>query len=404
MKRRFISAAIIAVSLVFSCACDSKDDPKDIEPPVAAPEEDNGNEDEGGGGDVAGEESEYYITDGVEDPLYWVTNEYMQAFMEQVTYKDRDYSRTRITEFPGGGPGEADIPPAVNLTWENGYPDKKLLLTVWDDEWSREYNLEAGATSQELLHLVPKKRYSWKVITTSGAKVAEGTFRTAGSIHQVFFTNAKDESRQVRNGRDLGGWKTLDGKTVVYRKLYRGGRIEGYIDSNGKAEFRAVGLKAELDLRESAPKYCPVGNDIAWCTPFITDSYVSMLTKYKDGVKMSFEFIADCLRQNKPVFYHCAIGRDRTGTLSILVLGLLGVSEGDISKDYELTYFAPDGYSTNDGGEFKYHRAKTSSFVATVKHIWAFGKPTFKENVQAYLLSIGVTQKDMDDICAAMLK
>lgn len=404
MKRRLISAAIIAISLVFSCSCDSKDDPTDIKPPVAAPEGGEENVGGDGGDDEAGDESEYYITDGIDDPLYWVTNEYMQAFMEQVTYKDRDYSRTRITEFPGGGPGEADIPPSINLTWENGYPDKKLLLTVWDDEWSREYNLEAGATSQELLHLVPKKRYSWKVITTSGNKVAEGTFRTAGSIHQVFFTNANDESRQVRNGRDLGGWKTLDGKTVAYRKLYRGGRIEGYIDSNGKAEFRAAGIKAELDLRESAPTNCPIGKDIAWCTPFIEHSYVKMLTEYKNEVKMSIEFIADCLRQNKPVFYHCAIGRDRTGTLSILVLGLLGVSEGDISKDYELTYFAPDGYSTNDGGEFKYHRAKTSGFVETVKHIWAFGKPTFKENVQAYLLSIGVTQKDMDDICTAMLK
>ena len=124
---------------------------------------------------------------------------------------------------------------------------------------------------------------------------------------------------------------------------------------------------------------------------------------YKDGVKMSIEFIAECLRQNKPVFYHCAIGRDRTGTLSILVLGLLGVSEGDISKDYELTYFAPDGYSTNDGGEFKYHRAKSSAFVATVKHIWAYGKPTFKECVEAYLLDIGVSQQAMDDIYKAML-
>ena len=348
------------------------------------------------------EPGEYYLADG-DDPIYWVTNEYMQAFMQSVTYQDRNYTNTRILDFPGGGPGEADIPPAVPLTWENNYPDEKLILTVWDDEWSREYNLEPGTTKQDLLHLVPKKRYTYKVITTTGKTVAQGTFRTAGSIHQVFFTNSKDKTRQVRNSRDLGGWKTLDGKTVAYRKVYRGGRIEGYIDANGKEEFRAAGIKAELDLRESAPSRCPIGNDIAWCTPFITDSYVKMLTTYKDGVKMSIEFIAECLRQNKPVFYHCAIGRDRTGTLSILVLGLLGVSEGDISKDYELTYFAPDGYSTNDGGEFKYHRAKSSAFVATVKHIWAYGKPTFKECVEAYLLDIGVSQQAMDDIYKAML-
>jgi protein tyrosine/serine phosphatase len=109
------------------------------------------------------------------------------------------------------------------------------------------------------------------------------------------------------------------------------------------------------------------------------------------------------LRDNKPVYFHCAIGRDRTGTFAALVLGLLGVSEGDISKDYELTYFAPDGISTNDGGEFVYHRAKSSAYVAVIKHIKGYKKPTFKENVEAYLLEIGVSQKDLDDICRLML-
>lgn len=383
---------IVFLTLLFGC--ESKEQPT-ITPPIAADEEDiiNQNPDNG----------EYYIKDEIDDPVYWVTNEYMQAFMANVTYTDRNYAVSRIMDFPGGGPGEADIPPAVTLTWENNYPDKNLLLTVWDDEWSREYNLSPGTTQQDILHLVPKKRCNYKIITTSGDFVAEGTFRTAGSIHQVYFTNARDKSREVRNSRDLGGWKTLDGKSVAYRKIYRGGRVEGYIDAKGKEEFLATGIEALLDLRESAPKNCPMGRDFPYCTPLITDSYVKMLTTYKDGVKMSFEFIAECMRQDRPVFYHCAIGRDRTGTLSILILGLLGVSEGDISKDYELTYFAPDGYSTNDGGEFKYTRSKSSSFVATVKHIWAYGKPTFKECVEAYLLDIGVTQNDMEDIYNAML-
>lgn len=376
----------IFLALLFGC--ESKEGTT-ITPPVAADENEVENNTSNG--------ESYYIEDDIDDPIYWVTNEYMHDFVAKVTYRDRDYAISRIKDFPGGGPGEADIPPAVNLKWENNFPDKKLYLTLWDNEWSREYTLEAGATEQELLHLVPKKRYSYKIITTSGDLVAQGTFRTAGSIHQVYFT------KKVRNARDLGGWKTLDGKTVAYRKIYRGGRVEGYIDSNGKTEFRAAGIKAVLDLRESAPSSCPVGKDIAYYTPLITDGYVKMLTNYKEGVKKSFEFIAECMRTNKPVFFHCAIGRDRTGTMATLVLGLLGVSEGDISKDYELTYFAPDGYSTNDGGEFQYTRSKSSAFVAVCKHIWAYGKPTFKENVEAYLLDIGVSQQDLDDICDAVL-
>ena len=389
--------ALIVLSLALCLACDSKEDSHVIKPPIAAPETPDTPEDNTGGTS----DNLYYIEDGIEDPIYWVTNEYMQDFMEKVTYGERNYSTSRIKDFPGGGPGVADIPPTVSITWENNFPDKKLMMTVWDDEWSREYSLAAGATSQELLNLVPKQRYSYKVITTSGDKVAEGTFRTAGSIHQVYFAD------KARNSRDLGGWKTLDGKTVAYRKMYRGMRLQGYVTSEGKAEFRAAGIKAELDLREKSSSSVGtnsyIGKDIAFYNSDITDGYVKMLTNYKDNVKGSFEFLAQCMRENKPVYFHCAIGRDRTGTFAMLVLGLLGVSEGDIAKDYELTYFAPDGISTNDGGEFQYTRTKSSAYAAISKHIWNFGKPTFKQCVEAYLLSIGVSQKDMDDIYNAMV-
>ena len=390
--------SIVILSLALCLACDSKEEGHVIKPPVAAPETP-----ENPGGNAGGNTSDnlYYIEDGIDDPIYWVTNEYMQDFMEQVTYGERNYTVSKIMNFPGGGPGVADIPPTVNLKWENNFPDKKLMMTVWDDEWSREYSLDAGATGQELLNLVPKNRYHYKVMTTSGNVVAEGSFRTAGSIHQVYFAD------KARNSRDLGGWKTLDGKTVAYRKIYRGMRLQGYVTSEGKAEFRAAGIKAELDLREksssSAGTSSYIGKDIAFYMADITDGYVKMLTNYKDNVKGSFEFLAQCMRENKPVYFHCAIGRDRTGTFAMLVLGLLGVSEGDIAKDYELTYFAPDGISTNDGGTFQYTRTKSSAYAAISKHIWNFGKPTFKQCVEAYLLSIGVSQKDMDDIYNAMV-
>ena len=288
--------SLIILSLALCLACDSKEEGHVIKPPIAAPETPDTP------GDNTGDTSEnlYYIEDGIDDPIYWVTNEYMQDFMEKVTYNEKNYSTSRIKDFPGGGPGVADIPPTVNITWENNFPDKKLMMTVWDDEWSREYSLAAGATSQELLNLVPKQRYSYKVITTSGDKVAEGTFRTAGSIHQVYFAD------KARNSRDLGGWKTLDGKTVAYRKIYRGMRLQGYVTSEGKAEFRAAGIKAELDLREKSSSSVGtnsyIGKDIAFYNSDITDGYVKMLTNYKDNVKGSFEFLAQCMREQAGVF------------------------------------------------------------------------------------------------------
>ena len=48
-------------------------------------------------------------------------------------------------------------------------------------------------------------------------------------------------------------------------------------------------------------------------------------------------FIIAELKKGRPVAYHCRSGADRTGVLGALLLGLLGVHEGDIARDYELT-------------------------------------------------------------------
>jgi protein tyrosine/serine phosphatase len=39
------------------------------------------------------------------------------------------------------------------------------------------------------------------------------------------------------------------------------------------------------------------------------------------------------------IYFHCAIGTDRTGTMAYFLEGLLGVSLEDKLEDYELSYF-----------------------------------------------------------------
>jgi hypothetical protein len=340
-----------------------------------------------------------------ESDAYMVTNPYMQKFVEEVTYPEKDYSYTKITDYPGGGPGEADIPPSVTLQWTADASAGPLELRLWEDGWSRNYSLEAGASEQELVNLVPGVRYHYMVLGNDGGSiVSQGSFLTSGSIHQVYFTP------KVRNCRDLGGWKTKDGKTVAYRKVYRGGRVDGkYCNDNGKQEIRAAGIKAELDLREAedVPSSSPIGKDIAFCAPGFPGGYRGMLRDYQPGIKQCFEFVVDCVRQDKPVFFHCAAGRDRTGTLAIVLLGVLGVSEGDISKDYELTYFAPEDWSMwteKDPDHYLHTRTQEGSFVAACKYLWSEGgAATFAKCVEKYLLSIGVKQQDINDFRSLML-
>ena len=277
-------------------------------------------------------------------PVYLVTNSYVQNYMETVSYADMDFasgSVLRGSHFPGGVlydtsiQPDADIPPSVTIEWDYS-TSSSLILDLQDDEgWSRSYTVKKNTTSFNVTNLVPGCRYSYKVHKDGSSDIkAQGSFYTKGSLHQIFYES------KVRNGRDLGGWKTLDGKTVRYRKLYRGGKLGSYLSSTGKADMLGDGIRAEIDLREEGDVSNSLGSSYDWCGPgFKRGYYPKMLDERKEGVKECFQFTVNCLRENKPVYFHCSAGRDRTGTMAILYLGVLGVREGDIARDYELTYF-----------------------------------------------------------------
>lgn len=331
-----------------------------------------------------------------------VTNAYVEKYLEEVTYPDRDYSYSLITNYPGGGPGEADIPPVVTLTWQPDASKGAINLRLWDNEWSREYSLPAGTAEQNVTNLVPGSTYHLMVTYASGEMLTQGTFTTKGHLHQVYFTN------QVRNGRDLGGWKTTDGRSVRFRRLYRGGRVDKhYMNDAGRAEALAVGIKAELDLREAedVPTSSYFGKDIKFCAPGFDGGYRGMLRDRATGVRECFDFIFQCLRENCPVYFHCAAGRDRTGTIAMLVLGVLGVSEGDIGKDYELTYFSPADWSMYQGG---YHHMRTAegSYMAAIEYIRKNGSSSdsFKTCAENYLVSIGIKREDIEEFRSLMLE
>lgn len=330
-----------------------------------------------------------------------VTNPLMEAYLSEVTYPEGNWTYSKILDYPGGGfDGVGDLPPTVTISWNSGAAGP-VTLTLTEGDWSREWSLKEGTTSQDVTNLVPNRKYTWTVTTGDGKKFAEESFWTKGHLHQTFFT------KQVRNGRDLGGWKTKDGKTVKYRMLYRSGKpCENYADAAGVKEMRAEGIRAQIDLREKSDSHdqsSPMGKDIDFFCPDFVHGYQAMMEEGAK-VKQSFEFVVNSLRAGKPVLFHCAIGSDRTGTFSMLLLGVLGVSEPDICKEYEITYFAPEKWSVTNG---KVDRLRTNKnrYLQAVNYLLKFGSyKDFRACVEKYFLSIGVSQKDINDFRALMLE
>lgn len=349
---------------------------------------------------------------------YLVTSEIIMQFIQNVTYDERDYSYTHVLDpeyAPYGAPGEADMPPKVPISWKAPEGEVAITLNVDDGQWAYDVPLTPGTESYELTNLVPDRKYRWKVTRDdSGKTVAQGSFPTTGLIHQVFFPP------KVRNARDIGGWSTVDGKRVKYRKMYRGGEItSSYLNNEGIQMMLREGIRAEIDLRESKDvnsSTSRLGKDIAFYNANFSKGYGGLIREYADKVAKTFKFTVQCLREDKPIFYHCSIGRDRTGTMTALYLGLLGVSESDMSKEYELLFFSPKDWSLNGGKtEFDYNRTKKYAHQYTCNTLWQLGGQalgvsdndltvTFAQRTEAYLLANGVPQKDIDDFRELMLE
>ncbi|MCQ2431650.1 MAG: tyrosine-protein phosphatase [Clostridia bacterium] len=145
----------------------------------------------------------------------------------------------------------------------------------------------------------------------------------------------------LTNIRDLGGWKTMDGRTVRQGCIYRGSELDTHctVTENGLRTLRGeLGIRFDLDLRGEAVgkiTHTAMGEDVGF----------ALIPAVAYGDTFKAENIPNLLAQleilsdpaNYPVYFHCWGGADRTGCIAFLIEAVLGVPEEDLLADYELT-------------------------------------------------------------------
>lgn len=185
--------------------------------------------------------------------------------------------------------------------------------------------------------------------------------------------------RTVSNARQLGGYKTRDGKTVRKGVLLRSAALTDLSQEELDTLIRDCNLSAVIDLRASyelAEEPEPVLAGVAQYNFKIMDEQMMaeraagiydvlkdpnvdpvkrMTAILESGVisdQMYVEFLQgetgkagfrDFFRvlletpEGSGVLWHCTNGKDRTGVAAMLLLGILNVDEETIMADFMLT-------------------------------------------------------------------
>ena len=198
---------------------------------------------------------------------------------------------------------------------------------------------------------------------------------------------------QAQNVRDLGGW-ACDGGTVRYGLLIRGGEVTS---ADRDVLVGECGVRHDLNLRgteEANRTTSPLGSDIWFTCP---KDYVWYSLNDKATWKEILDCVITAVTHSEPVYFHCSVGADRTGTVACILEGLLGMSQSDIDKDYELTCF-----STGTDTDNHARRRNESDWQGLISQISQQPGDTFRDKVVNFVTSCGFPISRINDFRKAM--
>ena len=292
------------------------------------------------------------IQAGAVEALEWhQCPELVRNYLANVTYDPADYSTSQI----------ANYAPATAVT-SNYRPIGK---TIGDKTF---YNLAPGVTHP----------------------FAVG--ERAGTLKPLDFLRYIQTN--TWNVRDLGGW-SCDGGTVKYGLLFRGGEPS---TADYNVLVGELGIKYDLNLRGSSEATwmkSPLGDDVYFVKADVYNWYSLANT---NAWRINLRCVFDAVVHGEPVYFHCAAGADRTGTLACILEGLLGMSQSDIDKDYELTTF----YSGSDT-DANARRRNEDEWKGLIAEINAKSGNTFRDKCVTFAAELGFTSAEINAYRKAMI-
>lgn len=281
----------------------------------------------------------------------------------------------------------------------DGYSVKKAQLWVAENDAFTNallYELRSSEPWFSMNYLKTGKQYYYRLkltISNGSTSQIEGSFKTAETPRILAVEG-------LNNVRDIGGWKTANGREIKQGLLYRGTEMDGAVQpqytitQNGvNTMLTDLGIHSVLDLRSaenSETGLKPLGVGVRYHY-YTASAYTEILTDSgKKEMGRIFSDLADA--GNYPAYVHCTYGLDRTGTVCYLLEALLGVSEEDLMRDYQL--------SSLHHGDISASLQGMNALIAQLK---TNEGDTMQKKAENYLLSCGVTQEEIENIRSIFL-
>lgn len=329
------------------------------------------------------------VNEGIETETYTFDQRRTEVanFLDNVTYDPSDYSSSQIGNYVTSKSSNHPVGVTINMKATG-------TLTVIDGYTGRTVSKAVSAGDVTIYNCTPGATSKFVLTNADGSIVQNGVIKPTGACRMIHMTN-------VDNIRDLGGW-ACDGGVVKYGKLFRGGEMYGFLTDDGKQQaLDMLGILKEIDLRFEEDLN---GRTESGFGPTVDMLWVDMtwnaLTYQKSSgnIKAIFDPLFDYVIAGKPTYFHCSAGADRTGVVALICEAILGVSQPDCDKDYELTNFY-----TGVGTDADARRRDEAVWTREITYLNTYSGATFREKTMNFLLSCGITLEKINAFRDAMI-
>jgi len=245
--------------------------------------------------------------------------------------------------------------------------DARTVRICWEAAGNTTVHIYRGLTPGDIDRKMPVAVSDQGCVEISG--LDQGTrhyFELSANGDRMLVAERRIRLDGAVNFRDLGGYRTEDGRRVRWGQVFRADGLSRLSDDDHLLLGR-IGIRRVFDFRtageiEEAPDRLPADGSLAyvhlpvihgrfdfveavrrlkmgdtsWLTPdFMVNGYINNIESFSGSWGEVIRHLIET--EAEPLVFHCTGGKDRTGTCAALILLALGIPEETVIDDHQLS-------------------------------------------------------------------